>query len=272
MTTATALGFPDPEDDLPAWLKTNDGAQALPSWLRAEPDPRDGVDGIRKWLDSARERATRAAEARRRWETRSDDRLRSDTGPLWSPTPLVGYRMWDVTLSGLVGRTGYRWPSPVLEAECRRNLRGQKVWNGAPHRRDEDGCRGLCGVNAFREAERLVADAMNHPVGFRPGRQVLEHRGVIPSGAYGAVSMWGRVIEHELGYRSQRARTMGVIVVTNTWAGAIVGEGPLTRFFDDPFETFRDREAWMPISLDRTDPAAARTTMTETLEMIGGSP
>jgi hypothetical protein len=209
-------------------------------------------------------------EARRRHQEMMEMRA-TEREPMWSPRPLVGYRMWDISLNGLVGRTGYTWPSPQLRAECRRNRYGQKAWDGAPHRKDDEGCVGLCGVNAYRTADIMVSESMNHPVGFRPGRPVLNTRGAVPSGAYGVVSMWGRVIEHNRGYRSEHARTVGVVVVTNTWAGAIVGSDGLALLFVDPFLAFRDDSIWDPIPLDRHDPAAARTAMVDALETIGGN-
>jgi len=268
--TNTAVGYPDPDDDpneVPSWLRPG-ASLPLPQWLagltpeerrRAARDPLFALET----MEAARE----LGEVRRRYQELRD----AETEPSWSPTPLVGYRFWDVTVAGLTGRRGFTWPEPVLHAECRRSMRGQKAWGEAPHRRDEGGCRGLCGVNAYGNAAHLVAEAMKHPVGFGPGRPDLPHRRPIPSGAYGVVSMWGRVIEHRLGYRSEWARVTGVVVVTNTWAGTIVGSGALPRFFEDPFEAFIDRTVWDPISLDRSDPSAVRTTMIRALETIGGS-
>ncbi len=60
--------------------------------------------------------------------------------PMWSPTPIIGYRMWQMHPNGIVGATGYRWPTPSLSAVCRQRRSNPKP--GAPHRRTDSACAG----------------------------------------------------------------------------------------------------------------------------------
>ena len=113
-----------------------------------------------------------------------------ERAPFWSPVPLLGFRLWRLTPLGMRGVVQV-WPGSCLEAQC---LRGP----GVPH--DAPGCR--CGIYAFKEAE---AAALTHP-------------GPWPTIAYGLVALGGKVVEHEHGYRAQRA---GVLAV------ALVAEGTL---------------------------------------------
>ena len=107
----------------------------------------------------------------------------------WSPWPIQGFRMWGVTNSGLVGMFE-RWPTPEMEAVCSKLPLNPDV----PH---TDGrCREpQCGIYAAKRPE-----------------VVLES--VPPDGgwAIGLVSMSGKVVEHEFGYRAQRARVEAIVI------------------------------------------------------------
>ncbi len=98
--------------------------------------------------------------------------------------PLVGWRVWRVvgdTLRAAVWAT--EWPAQTrFEADCL-DLRP------APHPSPHRGCE--CGVYAFKQredAELLAREKVDN--------DVL---------AIGRVSLWGRVIETERGFRAQRA-------------------------------------------------------------------
>jgi hypothetical protein len=188
---------------------TAPGAQGR--WFHLDPRRRDGqAESVPRLpapeAGAAEDREARLERLRRemagrearlaflRWQAEALERLRG-TGPppapagepFWSPVPLVGFRTWRPTPQGMRGVVQV-WPGPRLEAAC---LRGP----GAPH--EVPGCR--CGIYAFKEAEALGAVG----VGDRPGA------------VYGLASLTGRVIEHERGYRAQRAEVLAVALVSD---------------------------------------------------------
>ena len=87
----------------------------------------------------------------------------------WSPEPIIGFRGWDVSEGYLVGHHGQSWKEATFLASC-----------GIGHRRPEWQCN--CGVYAHKTPDDL--------------------HGVV----VGKVAMTGIVIEHEDGYRAERAR------------------------------------------------------------------
>ncbi|MFH1329163.1 MAG: hypothetical protein ABIJ48_00675 [Actinomycetota bacterium] len=112
-------------------------------------------------------------------------------GAFWSPAPILGFRMWRLTSLGVRGVVQV-WEEPRLEARCPRGP-------GAPH--DAPCCR--CGIYAFKDAGALW--------GARPGAW--------PGIIYGLVALSGKVIEHEHGYRAQRAEVPAVALMRD---GALV--------------------------------------------------
>ena len=110
--------------------------------------------------------------------------VRDEHAEAWSPTPVLGYRIWDVGPSGF---HGYRipWRRSVLSARCPTTETSDEV----PH---TDGRCGEppCGIYAAKAPAMLAEAAEAHP-----SRRV----------AVGLVELTGKVVEHELGYRGQRA-------------------------------------------------------------------
>lgn len=102
----------------------------------------------------------------------------------WSPTGVSGWRTWAWTPAGL---HGYRvpWTGPELTAEC--------------HSCDEvPGWSHSCGIYAVKTRQQL-STAFFH----QTGRVDL---------VAGRVEMEGLVIEHESGYRAERARIVELVV------------------------------------------------------------
>lgn len=87
----------------------------------------------------------------------------------WSPDAVLAWRGWDIREGNLVGHYGQPWKSSVMVATCQLG-----------HRQPEWRCN--CGIYAFKEREATV--------------------GVV----VGLVALEGIVIEHEHGYRTERAR------------------------------------------------------------------
>ncbi|MEX2424427.1 MAG: hypothetical protein WD990_10650 [Acidimicrobiia bacterium] len=107
----------------------------------------------------------------------------------WSPWPIQAFRVWGVTNSGLVGMFE-RWQTPEMEAVC-----GKLPLNpDVPH---TDGRCGepQCGIYAAKRPEAVLES-------------------VPPDGgwALGLVSLSGKVVEHEHGFRAQRARVEAIVI------------------------------------------------------------
>lgn len=104
--------------------------------------------------------------------------------------PLIGWRAWAVEMTRrgersfsllpcATWKSGLKWePGKALAAQCLRLGR---------HEAPESGCR--CGYWAFRTLEDLLAVARELP----------------DPGVIGTVSLWGKVIAAERGYRAQFA-------------------------------------------------------------------
>jgi hypothetical protein len=104
--------------------------------------------------------------------------------------PLVGYRTWRWDVTGLKSLNGEPWlPGRPLAAGCRaailRTIAGLAKAVHSPHELPHAKC--TCGVYAAKNLEHL--------------RQIgYERRGI-----HGAVSLWGKLVEHKLGWRAQFA-------------------------------------------------------------------
>jgi hypothetical protein len=96
-----------------------------------------------------------------------------------SSEPIVAWRVWSLSGDTLRGHHGKLWLDRVLDAECPRCLEVPGV-----------GCS--CGIYASKGG------------GADPPRWVEPDNSSIP----GRVELSGIVIEHELGYRAQRARIL----------------------------------------------------------------
>ena len=115
--------------------------------------------------------------------------IKEDHGYGWSPSPVLGFRMWKLSPAGF---HGYRehWKSPELMAECPTTGDGTDV----PH---IDGKCGSppCGIYAAKRVEDLL----------------IEHRPWdLMESAVGLVAMTGKVVEHERGYRGEYVAVLAI--------------------------------------------------------------
>lgn len=115
--------------------------------------------------------------------------IKEDHGYGWSPSPVLGFRMWKLSPAGF---HGYRehWKSPELMAECPTTGDGTDV----PH---TDGKCGSppCGIYAAKRVEDLL----------------IEHRPWdLMESAVGLVAMTGKVVEHERGYRGEYVAVLAI--------------------------------------------------------------
>ncbi len=120
----------------------------------------------------------------------------------WSPQSVLAFRMWE--LRGRLQGAWRAWDRPFREARCVSG-RTERDDGAVPH---TDGRCGHppCGIYACKEPAQLLA-SFGLPEGSR--RRV-----------YGLVALSGKVVEHERGYRGQRATVV---------AAAVVGRGLLIR-------------------------------------------
>ena len=116
-----------------------------------------------------------------------------------TPSPVLGYRMWAIR-SGLLTGVVEPWLTPSLQARCAAG-RGE---SGLPHSDGRCGRLG-CGIYAGKDIGRLIS----RPPGLGgPGRPSARSD---PSLAIGLVQLSGKVIEHDLGYRAERATVVAVV-------------------------------------------------------------
>jgi hypothetical protein len=144
------------------------------------------------------------------------DQVQIDMGEAWSPTPVLGYRVWRIEDDRVMGNQVH-WESPTLSSRCLREVPGEDL----PHAVERCG-PPACGIYAVKSLDM-----------FPPGVA----QGVIHNSVVGMVAMHGKVVEHEEGYRSQRA--MAVALSANDGVRRLITADPgeIDRFFSEPVGT-----------------------------------
>ena len=115
--------------------------------------------------------------------------------------PIVGWRQWNFMyphfLANLGNDTIYV-PREKIEAHCEQYstigtlvLRKDHTEQPAPH------LTCMCGIYAYKEKPRLLREIRNIYSGLR----LVANNRYVP--IYGEINLWGKVIEHEDGYRAQ---------------------------------------------------------------------
>ena len=117
------------------------------------------------------------------------DRVRQENDERWSPSPIRGFRVWRIE-SGAIWGNQMTWPEPRLEGRCLRSVPGEDI----PHSSGRCG-PPACGIYAVKDLDTFPA-----------GVARCEVRDV----AVGVVGLAGKVVEHELGYRAQRASVVAL--------------------------------------------------------------
>ncbi|HEX6221734.1 MAG TPA: hypothetical protein VF115_11620 [Acidimicrobiia bacterium] len=118
-------------------------------------------------------------------------RVRLENDERWSPTPLRGFRVWRIESDSIWGNQ-VTWTEPRLVGRCLRSIPGEDV----PHSMDRCG-PPACGIYAVKDLDMFPSDVAG-----------CEFRDM----AVGVVALAGKVIEHELGYRAQRASVVALAV------------------------------------------------------------
>lgn len=117
------------------------------------------------------------------------DEIQSEMEEAWSPTPVHGFRVWRFEDNRILGNRVH-WTSPTLEARCLRDIPGEDL----PHPIDVCG-PPACGIYAVKDLEFFPSEVA---------------RGDIHESVIGVVAMYGKVIEHEGGYRARKATVVAV--------------------------------------------------------------
>lgn len=141
------------------------------------------------------------------------DGVRIEMGEAWSPTAVKGFRVWSIKGNRIMGNQ-VDWPTPSLQSRCLRDIPGDDL----PHSVARCG-PPACGIYAVKDLDM-----------FAPGVA----GGVIHNSVVGIVAMHGKVVEHEEGYRSQRATA--IAVSANDGEHRLLSTNPATieELFSDP--------------------------------------
>ena len=108
----------------------------------------------------------------------------------WSPLPIPGYRMWNIDHNLLTGVV-MPWRDRTKEASCLNRVPGEDL----PHSNGRCG-PPACGIYATKACDHIFS-------------QMNRRR----DWAIGLVGMSGKVVEHRLGYRAQRATIEALCLV-----------------------------------------------------------
>jgi hypothetical protein len=138
-------------------------------------------------------------------------RIKRQYAEAWSPTPVLGYRLWAWSNGELHGvRT--HWKQPELTATCQTTL----VRSEIPHSDGSCGRLG-CGIYAAKSVRRLLTE-------FAPALR--------SAFAVGLVALSGKVVEHEHGYRGAGATVVALAAVDSMRAEFTADAKRLHRIFD----------------------------------------
>lgn len=125
--------------------------------------------------------------------------------------PISAYRAWFYSMERRTARL-HPLSGPIQTADAWRGAGSTwvtascSVFGSAPHEVPSEACS--CGFYSVKELEIAVSlTAMLHLMATRGGRQGMWHDPVV----LGRVLLSGKVIEHEFGYRAERARIAELI-------------------------------------------------------------
>lgn len=148
-------------------------------------------------------------------------RVREKHSEGWSPTPVLGYRLWAVGRDALHG-VKMPWPARSLSATCLTRPFGGEI----PHSDGRCGRLG-CGVYAAKTVDPLYTEFDVSAIG---------------DVALGLVALTGKVVEHDDGYRGAEATV--VALGASLGKHLLLSSDPqmLDAVFEDPAVIRRERE------------------------------
>jgi hypothetical protein len=148
------------------------------------------------------------------------DRLESLDGPCWAPTPIVGYSRFDV-VDGALDDGDHTWDEWTLRPACPDGRLSPPHENGA--------CRdGACGVLVWKALDQLPDVS---------GAKLA---------ALVEVSVSGRIVEHDLGYRGEFGRITALIAFDGGRWFRTRDTDQIEWFTTAPLEAFAELSAPIP--------------------------
>ena len=118
--------------------------------------------------------------------------------------PIVGWRQWNFMyphfLANLGNDTIYV-PREKIEAHCEQYSTIGALVLRKDHREQAPHLTCMCGIYAYKEKPTLLREINNSCSGFIPRKAMTEL--IRMRLVYGEINLWGKVIEHEDGYRAQ---------------------------------------------------------------------
>lgn len=143
-------------------------------------------------------------------------RLRARYGEAWSPTPVPGYRVWQL-VDGVLRGARVPWKGPWMRAMCAHGGHPDEV----PHSDGRCGRLG-CGIYAAKHPDLLARELT-----------------MDWEGALGLVGLSGKVVEHTSGYRGRAAEVVAVgLVAAGRWM-VTDDPGRVAAVFHDPLAAAR---------------------------------
>ena len=170
------------------------------------------------------------------------EEVRTEMGEAWSPTPVMGFRVWSIKDNRVMGNQ-IHWPTPTLESRCLREIPGEDL----PHPVSRCG-PPACGIYAVKDLGS-----------FAPGVA----RGVIHHSVVGIVAMCGKVVEHEAGYRAQKATAIAISANDGEHRLMTTDPGAIEDLFSDPARTLAGAESSGPAEDNPTREFLESTYMKE---------
>ncbi|MFZ0014215.1 MAG: hypothetical protein WAL25_08885 [Acidimicrobiia bacterium] len=144
------------------------------------------------------------------------ERVKRDNSEGWSPTPVRGFRVWSIRDNAIFGNQT-QWQAPTLSGRCLRQVPGEDI----PHSMARCG-PPACGIYAVKDLDMFPSDVatsqINHTV-------------------VGVVAMAGKVVEHQLGYRAQRATTVAAVAFDDRRRVFLRQPQEIDELFTDPDAT-----------------------------------
>jgi len=148
-------------------------------------------------------------------------RAKADHAEAWSPTPVLGYRLWAVGDDGLHG-VKMVWPGRSLTATCLSRGGEQEI----PHTDGRCGRLG-CGVYAAKTVDPLYTEF-----------DVSSINDV----ALGLIALTGKVVEHDDGYRGAEATVIALGASFRSHLLLTSDPETLDAVFEDPTLILEERK------------------------------
>lgn len=218
---ATVRRYQDRYGDLAGMIDLSKASTAMANRQRRYEKLAEELDRLQTQMDSM------TSELRRieRWlEFCLEDvidRARRDHAEGWSPTPVLGYRLWAVGDDGLHG-VKMVWPGRTLEATCLSRGGTTEI----PHTDGRCGRLG-CGVYVAKSVNPLYTEFDVSGIG---------------NVALGLVALTGKVVEHDDGYRGAVATVVALGASRGRHLLLTADRTRIEEVFADPTSIGRERK------------------------------